>query len=70
MDGSEIKRRRMALGMSVMQLAGCLNVTRITLHRWEREGVKERVGMLHLALTALEDRVLLGRELPPLHREV
>lgn len=54
MDGAELKRRREALNLSVPQLAEKLGVTRISLYRWEREGVRERVGMLHLALMALE----------------
>lgn len=54
MDGNELKRRREALGFSVPELAEKLGVTRISLYRWEREGVRERVGMLHLALMALE----------------
>lgn len=61
MDGKELKRRREALGLSVAQLAELLDVTRISLHRWEREGIKERSGMLHLALRQLEDQALRGR---------
>ena len=58
MDGKELKRRREALNLSVAELAELLDVTRVSLHRWERDGVHERVGMLHLALTTLEDRAL------------
>lgn len=54
MDASELKQRRKALGLSVPELAEKLGVTRISLYRWEREGVKERVAMLRLALLALE----------------
>lgn len=61
MEGSELKRRREALGMTVPQLAELLDVTRISLYRWEREGVSERVGMLQLALRQLEDQVLRER---------
>jgi transcriptional regulator with XRE-family HTH domain len=61
MDGKELKRRREALNMSVQELAELLGVTRISLHRWERDGIKERSGMLHLALRYLEDQQLRGR---------
>lgn len=54
MSGAELKRRREGLNLTVPQLAEKLGVTRISLYRWEREGVRERVGMLHLALMALE----------------
>jgi len=60
MDGKELQRRRIALGMSVQDLAELLDVTRVSLHRWERDGVSERVGMLHLALLALEMAQLVG----------
>jgi transcriptional regulator with XRE-family HTH domain len=65
MKGNELKRRREALNLSVPQLAELLDVTRVSLYRWEREGVHERVGMLHLALTALEDRALRDRMQAP-----
>jgi transcriptional regulator with XRE-family HTH domain len=64
MEGKELKRRREALNLSVPQLAELLDVTRVSLYRWEREGVHERVGMLHLALTALEKEAL-GEKLRP-----
>ena len=54
MDAKELKQRRKALGFTVPALAEKLGVTRITLYRWEREGVRERVAMLRLALLALE----------------
>jgi len=56
MDAKELKQRRKALGLTVPALAEKLGVTRITLYRWERQGVRERVAMLRLALLALEMR--------------
>ncbi len=61
MNGDELHRRRLALNMSVVELATLLDVTRVSLHRWERNGVKERSGMLHLALRYLEDQAFRER---------
>lgn len=55
MKPEELKRRREALGLTQEQLARELEVTTMTVSRWER-GVHDIPNYIGLALEALEKR--------------
>ena len=55
MDPNQLRRRRLALGLSQTQLARRINVTKNSVARWERgELTIERPDQLDLALAGLE----------------
>jgi len=55
MQGPELRRRRLALGLSQAELATELEVTKNTVARWERDEVAIRhPGMLRACLEDIE----------------
>ena len=55
MNGTELKTRRLALGLTQSELAAALTVSANTIARWERDEMA-MPGMINLALGALESK--------------
>ena len=59
---AEIRRRRLALGLSQDELGELLSVAQNTIARWERDELEpEHPGMLKLAFDALENNWTLSK---------
>lgn len=59
MKGTELRERRVALGLTQQGLADKLEVTRNTVARWERDEMAIP-GFLHLALKSIESDTSKG----------